>query len=1009
MAKSRRTRPGSRSIVVLAALVAGVLAPARAPAQDAELPTVTVTAIDPEMSETGDPGAVEVARTGDTDSSLAVNYVSLYGDARRGVDYEHPAVGTPAGATGVVQTVVIPAGRSSATLTFVPRDDLVPEGPETIVVALSHKGRSYVVGEDAEATIVLADDEEAVAPAAPTDLTATVGPDDRVHLAWTDQSTNEDAFVVERRTTPDAEFAELARIGRNQDDHVDDPPAPEGAVGDLPEVSVEYRVRAVNDAGESEPTPAVGPTVVDVSPDARHVVVSGEAGRFKGWPANGGMWAWGDEIVVLYEDGAFVARANLHSIAFDEPIRTEQARSLDGGETWTVEPSIVKPGAPGFPTDGLYGPAVTDLATPVDFSAPDLAVYVQMSNKDYGQSYWYYSTDRARTWNGPYSLPSFGFATVNARTDYVVNGPSDIQLTLSGTNQANDEGGTRPFVVRSTDGGLTWTMVGPVGPKPTMQSSTVRAIDGQLVSTGRDGVVYSSSDNGVTWTAVSSIDAPGGPASLVRLDDGRIVAVYGWRVAPFGVRTRISDDDGATWGSEVILRADGGSPDLGYTRAVVRADGSVVAAYYFNDDSQAERTIDATIFDPDVVFGSGPDRQPAQGSPTPLSAPPAAVTQTGSTTGSVAVSFDPLGVPETNVQYSTDSGLTWCAAQATGTTARIDRSSSWSCQAPTLKPNTRFGMQMRFVNAAGSGQASPVVRVMTMPSAPTGLVQKSATTSQATVGFTAAGNATTRIEYTTNGTSWCPVAAAATASPVRITRVTNAGCTGSALAARTTYPVRLRIVNGPNVWNVGGGSAPLAVTTVPRAPTSLAVASASTTSLSVKFATPTGPAPLSNHMYSTDGGTTWCPIGPADTTSPVLITRVSASGCAGPALAPNTTYSVRIAAVDAGGRGDASSALTATTLPAPPTNLVGTVGTKSVKLSWRAPATAGGRPITDYVVQHSRDNVTWTTFADGRSTATSTTVTGLATRTRYFFRVAARTAAGQSAFVGTAPTTFTPR
>ena len=46
-----------------------------------------------------------------------------------------------------------------------------------------------------------------------------------------------------------------------------------------------------------------------------------------------------------------------------------------------------------------------------------------------------------------------------------------------------------------------------------------------------------------------------------------------YRLPPFGVRARISEDGGRTWGRELILRDDGGSWDLGYPRVIEQAPG----------------------------------------------------------------------------------------------------------------------------------------------------------------------------------------------------------------------------------------------------------------------------------------------------------------------------------------------------------------------------------------------------------------------------------------------------
>jgi hypothetical protein len=70
---------------------------------------------------------------------------------------------------------------------------------------------------------------------------------------------------------------------------------------------------------------------------------------------------------------------------------------------------------------------------------------------------------------------------------------------------------------------------------------------------------------------------------------------------PYSIRTVISKDQGKTWSNPITLRPGGGIWDLGYTRSVVRPDGKVVTAYYFNDDSKRERFIGASIWAPEIL------------------------------------------------------------------------------------------------------------------------------------------------------------------------------------------------------------------------------------------------------------------------------------------------------------------------------------------------------------------------------------------------------------------------
>ena len=97
-------------------------------------------------------------------------------------------------------------------------------------------------------------------------------------------------------------------------------------------------------------------------PSARNLVVFEQAGRFGGWPANHGIWSWGDEILVGFEVGYFRASERGHSIDYSRPAEHVLARSLDGGETWKIEePEGLRPP----PGEKVAGVPRTDVVVPL--------------------------------------------------------------------------------------------------------------------------------------------------------------------------------------------------------------------------------------------------------------------------------------------------------------------------------------------------------------------------------------------------------------------------------------------------------------------------------------------------------------------------------------------------------------------------------------------------------------------------------------------------------------------
>ena len=80
--------------------------------------------------------------------------------------------------------------------------------------------------------------------------------------------------------------------------------------------------------------------------------------------------------------------------------------------------------------------------------------------------------------------------------------------------------------------------------------------------------------------------------------------------------------------------------------------------------------------------------------------------------------------------------------------------------------------------------------------------------------------------------------------------------------------------------------------------------------------------------------------------------------------------------------------------PAAPNGLRAVAGTGRVTLKWRAPSSAGGSRLTDYVIQIAKGQ-RWSTVRDGVSAARTRIVSRLSNGTSYRFRVAAKNDVGR--------------
>jgi len=230
-------------------------------------------------------------------------------------------------------------------------------------------------------------------------------------------------------------------------------------------------------------------------------------------------------------------------------------RSGDRGRTWETVPTRVSP-PPGYNFVATDGPA------PVQFPDGTLVVPAWVDNRNTGGPSGfdnaiialYGSDDHGLTWS--YLAKVVGDPARRGRPCYAI-----LLLLPNGRLQCyfNQLDGIRNDIelTSSDDGGYSWS-----APQPIVAWGRSPWAARHRPGARRDGVFYRS-----PWP--------------VRLRDGRIVVLFARRKSPSGIGLIVSEDDGATWSAEAIVRDDGSGWDLGYQVATQLDDGRVFTAYYF--------------------------------------------------------------------------------------------------------------------------------------------------------------------------------------------------------------------------------------------------------------------------------------------------------------------------------------------------------------------------------------------------------------------------------------------
>ena len=559
---------------------------------------------------------------------------------------------------------------------------------------------------------------------------------------------------------------------------------------------------------------------------------------------------------------------------------------------------------------------------------------------------------------------------------------SATSVSLSWTAPSSNGGAsiTDYTIQYSSNSGSTWSTWTHTASTSTSQTVTglsqgtsyiFRVAAVNSVGTGS----YSSNSSSVTtW------DVPGAPTAVSGSSTVNNQVALSWTAPASNGGTSITDyviqyssNSGSTW----TTFADGTSTSTSATVTGLTSNTSyifkVAAVNSVGTGSYSSNSASVLV------------RPTTPGVPTGLAA---SSTVNNQATLSWTAPADNGGVAITDyiVQYSINN--------SSFTTFSDGTSTSTSATITGLTGNTIYYFKVSAVNSIGSGSLTSSVSTTirpTTPGIPTGLVNGTQTTSSVPLSWTAPnanddnGISDYVIYYSTNGSTYSLFSDGTSSA-------TSATVTG--LNSNTLYYFK---VAASNSITTGSNSSSIQVITVPNPPTALTTSSPTTSSLALSWTAPSGSQTTDYLVQYSINNSSWTTFNDgASTTTSTTITGLNS----------NTLYYFRVATV-ANPTSSYSSSGTGTTTPGASTSFTTTSDAVSVSLSWTAPT--GNQTITDYVIQKSTNNSTFTTFSDGTSNSTSATVTGLLSDVLYYFRVAAVNSAGTGSYEYTSETTLDPQ
>ena len=386
--------------------------------------------------------------------------------------------------------------------------------------------------------------------------------------------------------------------------------------------AVPLNAHRLSAAPQTTPSKAPSPPEVKSYPGIlRHRVVFWDPHGYSAWPTI--LKCQNGELLIAFCEAMRRTARLTHA---DPSFYGMIIRSNDQGESWSEQPEVIGD----YLYYGMDDPGITQLSDGrilvnafrrsfapaasvdkrVDVRFTRVKPYQWATGYNDDMTYIFHSLDNARTWLEPVKADVSPFKS-GCQLRPIVELPDGTLLLpcYEEFNRPSPSGSKMTwtaFALRSRDRGRSWGEPAVIGAHGVHgigynEPALIHLPSGKTVAllrTGPAGLLYQSSsfDLGRTWSAPDKTPMWGYPAHLWLLPDGRLLATYGHRREPFGIRACLSSDEGKSWSieNEIVLRDDLKNRDLGYPTTTQLDDGTLLTAYYGRDENNDVTCIQIT-------------------------------------------------------------------------------------------------------------------------------------------------------------------------------------------------------------------------------------------------------------------------------------------------------------------------------------------------------------------------------------------------------------------------------